>query len=300
MAQVVDQLRPFVQSVTHNLPPPVRDLGVSLLGDKCYTQLLHEFEPLSSPACVQLAVSKGLSLGIVGASAVVKVPQLIKLVRSGSPAGVSVLSYILETASYLVSLAYNIRSGFPFTTYGETALIAVQNIIITVLVLRLAGQTAAAAVFVAGLAAAVTALLGESVVDMKWLSMFQAGAGMLGVASKLPQIITIWREGSTGQLSAFAVFNYLAGSLTRIFTTLQEVDDKIILYGFIAGFALNAVLAAQMLYYWNSSPAKSNKKKNKKGKKASEPSTPAKSEPATPSATTTSAKKNGPSTRRRG
>lgn len=49
------------------------------------------------------------------------------------------------------------------------------------------------------------------------------------------------------------VFNYLLGSLSRIFTTLQEVDDELILYGFVAGFALNAVLAAQMLYYWNSS-----------------------------------------------
>lgn len=42
------------------------------------------------------------------------------------------------------------------------------------------------------------------------------------------------------------------GSLTRIFTTLQEVDDKLILYGYIAGFLLNAVLAAQMVYYWKS------------------------------------------------
>ena len=48
------------------------------------------------------------------------------------------------------------------------------------------------------------------------------------------------------------MFNYLLGSLSRIFTTLQEVDDKLILYGFVAGFILNAILAAQMVYYWNS------------------------------------------------
>jgi len=48
------------------------------------------------------------------------------------------------------------------------------------------------------------------------------------------------------------VFNYLLGSLSRIFTTVQEISDPIILYGYIAGFALNAVLAAQMIYYWNS------------------------------------------------
>ena len=48
------------------------------------------------------------------------------------------------------------------------------------------------------------------------------------------------------------VFNYLLGSLTRIYTTLQEVDDKLILYGFVGGFVLNVVLAAQMVRFCES------------------------------------------------
>lgn len=39
---------------------------------------------------------------------------------------------------------------------------------------------------------------------------------------------------------------------------MQEVDDKLILYGFIAGFTLNAILATQVLYYLKS-PAKPKK-----------------------------------------
>lgn len=84
------------------------------------------------------------------------------------------------------------------------------------------------------------------------MKLLQGGAGVLSIASKLPQILTVYNQGGTGQLSAFAVFNYLLGSASRIFTTLQEVDDKLILYSFVAGFVLNAVLAAQMVYYWNS------------------------------------------------
>jgi mannose-P-dolichol utilization defect protein 1 len=45
---------------------------------------------------------------------------------------------------------------------------------------------------------------------------------------------------------------------------LQEVDDKLILYGFIAGFALNAVLAAQMVYYWNAPTKKAKGKRKEK------------------------------------
>ena len=85
------------------------------------------------------------------------------------------------------------------------------------------------------------------------------------------------------------VFNYLLGSLARVFTTLQEVDDKLILYGFIAGFALNLVLALQMVYYWNAPSAKA------KGKQKEVPVA------APASATTTSTPKSkGPTTRRRG
>ena len=42
------------------------------------------------------------------------------------------------------------------------------------------------------------------------------------------------------------------GSLSRIFTTLQETGDRLILFSYLASFLLNAVLAAQMVYYWNS------------------------------------------------
>lgn len=87
------------------------------------------------------------------------------------------------------------------------------------------------------------------------------------------------------------MFNYLVGSLTRIFTTIKEVDDKLILYGFIAGFILNAVLAAQMLYYWTSPVTATH------GAEAKVVSEKAKAKAITSGATTRS---KGPTTRRRG
>ncbi|KXL47327.1 hypothetical protein M433DRAFT_64238 [Acidomyces richmondensis BFW] len=266
-------LRPLLQPITRNLPGPLREAGTQLLGATCYTSLVHDIN-ISDVECLKLAISKALGVGIIAASSVVKIPQLLKLLNSQSAEGVSFLSYLLETASYLITLVYNVRNGFPFSTYGEVGLIAIQNVAISVLVLQYSGKGPAAAMFIAGLAGAAYSLYNDNVTPMSTLQYLQAGAGVLGVASKLPQIITIFQEGGTGQLSAFAVFNYLAGSLTRIFTTLQEVDDKLILYGFIAGFTLNAVLAAQMIYYWNSptsnktSQAKSNPRGTKEVKQA--------------------------------
>lgn len=250
---VLNPLKPYLSPITTNLPSPASELIKSLLGSPCHDALLLDLDIITHPECLKLAVSKALGIAIVATAAVVKVPQILKVMQAQSAEGLSFTSYALETASFLITLAYNVRSGWPFSTYGETALILAQDVVISILVLHFTRKDGLAGTFVAAVAAAVYALLvSDTFVNAQLMNYLQAGAGVLSVASKLPQIMTVYREGSTGQLSAFAVFNYLAGSLSRIFTTLQEVDDSLILYGFIAGFALNAVLAGQMVFYWNS------------------------------------------------
>ncbi|OKL56479.1 hypothetical protein UA08_08104 [Talaromyces atroroseus] len=295
-ALVVEPLKPVLKPISDALPEPVHDTIISLIGATCHSALLLDLDVSKDPQCTSLAISKALGLAIVGTSAIVKVPQILKLVNSRSSAGVSFISYAMETASLLITLSYNVRQRFPFSTYGESAFIAVQDVVIGVLVLSFAGKPAGAAAFVAVVAASIYALLfDQNLVDGNTISLLQAGAGALGVASKLPQIIAIYNEGSTGQLSAFAVFNYLLGTLSRIFTTLQEVDDKLILYSILAAFVLNAVLAIQMVYYWNS-PAKKTAAPSQKSKKAAEKA------PVAAKSSGVSPKPAGktPSTRRRG
>ncbi|KAJ2841088.1 hypothetical protein GGI22_008055, partial [Coemansia erecta] len=72
----------------------------------------------------------------------------------------------------------------------------------------------------------------------------------------IPQIYAIHKNKYTGQLSAFAVFNYFFGTAARLFTTIVEIDDSLVLLGAILALAANGVLAAQMLYYWNAAAPK--------------------------------------------
>lgn len=205
---VLSPLRPTLQSITHNFPPQVSDLAVSILGSQqCYNTLIRDIIP--EPECVKLGISKGLGVGIIAASSVVKIPQLLKLLQSKSAAGLSFTSLALETTTYIINLAYSSRQGFPFSTYGEVALIAAQNVAIAALVLHFTGKSSLAGVYVAVLATAGYALFNEALVPASLLEKFSASAGVLGVASKLPQIITIWQQGGTGQLSAFAVSSCL-------------------------------------------------------------------------------------------
>ena len=76
------------------------------------------------------------------------------------------------------------------------------------------------------------------------------------IISRLTQIWANYQNGNTGKLSSVTVFAFALGSLARVFTTLSEVDDIIILTGFIVGTVLNFILVFQVLYYWDAPQGK--------------------------------------------
>jgi mannose-P-dolichol utilization defect protein 1 len=57
---------------------------------------------------------------------------------------------------------------------------------------------------------------------------------------------------------------YFMGSLARVFTTVQEVNDPLLLWGYGLATALNGVLVLQMIMYWNVTSKKSSGKKVKR------------------------------------
>ncbi|ORY86284.1 hypothetical protein BCR37DRAFT_331834, partial [Protomyces lactucae-debilis] len=236
---------------TKHIPSFISKPIISVLGSEhCYKTIVEDLD-ITNTECLKLVLSKGLGLGIVAGGSIVKVPQILKLISSGSGEGVSVLSYLLETAAFVITLAYNFRQGFPFSTYGETLFIVVQNIAILLLVLSFKKKYLTAIGILLGLGGAYQALVGADALPFSKIQFLQSLTIPIALGSKLPQIYSIHKNKSTGQLSAFAVFNYLLGSLARIYTTVTEVNDPLIFWGFMLSTVLNAVLVAQMIKYWS-------------------------------------------------
>ncbi|KAJ8509080.1 hypothetical protein ONZ45_g8698 [Pleurotus djamor] len=240
-------------SITRNLPWFVRDLGVAIVGEKCYVSLVENLN-LGDVPCLKYSLSKGLGIGIVVGGSIMKVPQLLLIVNAQSARGLSLEAYILETLSYAITLAYSFRNDFPFSTYGENFFLALQNTIITLLIIvyaprRPLSSNPSSKLFTAatGMVVAAATLF---LVPMTALSYLQFSTLPLSVFSKLPQIRQNARSQSTGQLSAFAVISQIAGCLARLFTTATEVGDSLLATGFALALALNCVLGAQMWMYW--------------------------------------------------
>ncbi|KAJ2720212.1 hypothetical protein GGI07_004733 [Coemansia sp. Benny D115] len=249
------------------LPDILRSPLAALIGESCTVTLIDNLD-IFEPLCLRHAVSKGLGFGIVLGGCIVKLPQLFKILKSKSVAGISLTSYVLEVLANIITIAYNFRNGYPFTTYGEALFIGAQNYIITLLMLLFTGRATLGLATGALLLVFTYSLFDISMVGSSLLSTLYGLTIPLVVFSRIPQIYTIHKNKYTGQLSAFAVFNYFFGTAARLYTTLVEVDDSLVLLGVVLATVANGVLAAQMVYYWNAPAPKDkyrldSKKKNK-------------------------------------
>lgn len=200
--------------------------------------------------CFKATLSKGLGLGIIGGSLLVKVPQIVKIVKNKSAEGINVFSVLLDLFAITSMISYSFISGFPFSSWGDGVFLGLQTLAIAVLVMHFKGNTVQATAFLAAYFAVLfAATSGLTPVNVLWTC--QAMNIPIVLISKLMQAYTNYSNGSTGQLSAATGFLLFFGSLARIFTSIQETGDRTMIIMYICSTAANAVIAAQILYYWN-------------------------------------------------
>ncbi|KAG1821755.1 uncharacterized protein BJ212DRAFT_1567108 [Suillus subaureus] len=234
-------------AITQNLPRFISDLGISIIGDKCYSSLVENLN-VGDVDCLKYSLSKGLGIGIVVGGSIMKVPQLLLILSGRSARGLSLPAYVLETLAYAITAAYSYRNEFPFSTYGENLFLTIQNTIITLLIIYF--PTHRSEIHRQLVRTSVASTVALYILPKDILSLLQMATLPLSLFSKLPQITQNARAQSTGQLSAFAVVSQIVGCLARLFTTATEVGDLIVTAGFALALVLNLVLGVQMWMYW--------------------------------------------------
>jgi len=70
---------------------------------------------------------QGLGFGIIAFACIVKLPQILKINKSKSASGLSMLSFELEQLALSVHATYGFILGLPFTAYGEAVVLILQN-----------------------------------------------------------------------------------------------------------------------------------------------------------------------------
>lgn len=200
--------------------------------------------------CFSATLSKVLGLGIILGSITVKVPQILKLLKNKSGEGINIYSVSLDLTAITIYMSYSFVMGFPFSSWGDTSFLAIQTIAIAVLVLYYSEAIAQSVIYLI-LYIIICFLMMSGVTPLSWLWTLQTCNIPIVVSGKLIQAYTNYKNGHTGQLSAVTLFMLFFGSAARIFTSIQETGDLVVILTYIASTLANFVLVIQMIAYWN-------------------------------------------------
>ncbi|KAG8342377.1 putative PQ loop repeat [Trypanosoma vivax] len=193
-----------------------------------------------------------LPYAIVYGSLLLKVPQIIKVVKNWSADGISLTSLFVELTSYVITSSWGFAQAMDFKDYGESVLIMMEVILLLVLVGYLQNHLKL-----------VLALVAVGFVGSLFLSIglvpYYVHRELLRIqiffalSSRVPQIIMNYRNRSTGQLSGLTFFLAMAGGISRLLTTFHNVPVEkgrdIILSQFGLVVVLNYILVMQCIVY---------------------------------------------------
>lgn len=226
----------------------IENLCSLLYPSKCCHDLLVDYT--LEETCVKTIVTKSLGYGIIFGSTLVKLPQVLKLLAAQSGVGVSLFSVLLELVALTFTSSYSLANSFPISAWGESMFLMLMTALVASLIIYYDINKISSYLFVATYSTIVYILM-SGFVPLSTLWTFQVMNLPLIISSKLVQIWLNFKNGHTGNLSAITVIMIFIGSTTRIFTSIQETGDQVIILNFIIASSINLILVLQIFYYWN-------------------------------------------------
>uniref|UniRef100_A0A1I7SM46 Mannose-P-dolichol utilization defect 1 protein homolog n=1 Tax=Bursaphelenchus xylophilus TaxID=6326 RepID=A0A1I7SM46_BURXY len=216
---------------------------------KCFEKMIVEMDVLNRE-CVPAVLSRCLGFALTAGSLGILVPQILKIKANKSGAGISLAAQILAIVAAGSTSAYSFEKGFAFSQWGDSLAIFVQTAIIVMQILHYNGNTPGAFSFLAVTWMLTTAVM-YHYVPMSALTFLQSATIPIITASKGLQILANYRQGSTGQLSPISVTMAFGGCVARIFTSIQETGDNLVILSYVVATVLNFILVVQLVIYWN-------------------------------------------------
>lgn len=250
---------PIMRNIVHTS----NDFCGHLIDKKCCDKLILNLD-YQDTECLKVFLAKSLGYGIVVGASAVKLPQVLKIFGAKSGIGITIYGVLLELLAITFNACYSFRNDFPFSAWGEAIFLAIETALIAFLVLWYDGVKGKATGFLLIYTSLVAALTHPTLVPKDILWWLQSTVLPLAVTGKMFQVIKNYKSQHTGQISAVTAWAILAGSVTRIFTTIQETGDMLTAVTFAFAASANALIALQVLYYWKSTQKFIEKGKKKK------------------------------------
>eukprot|EP00750_Incisomonas_marina_P013444 INCI17345.1.p1 GENE.INCI17345.1~~INCI17345.1.p1 ORF type:complete len:342 (-),score=60.98 INCI17345.1:180-1088(-) len=229
-----------------------------LFTERCWDTFFHDLNFLDLQ-CIKSVVSKGLGLGIILGSFLLKAPQIFNILKARSGRGLEPTALYLDVAAFIGPAVYNFRLGYPFLSYGESIVILVQNVIIVLLVWAFSPKPVAFSHKAMVIAALCGAVVGGFAIPPEYLRVLPTLAITMTISSRLPQIAANFRTKDTGVSSSITWFLNFVGAAIRVLTTLNETGDLLQASSFALGATCSAIILMQVCIYGSKAPVEASK-----------------------------------------
>lgn len=242
---------PILELLPKDYVEPVTKACGQLMSEVCCTKFIHNFD-FEDSDCLKQFIAKLSGYFIVVGASLVKLPQVVKIFKAKSGAGITLFGVLLELMAITFNACYSFRNNFPFSAWGEAIFLAVETALIAFLIFWFDGKKLNATTFLSTYSIMVFLLTHPNLISKDILWYLQSSVLPLAVTGKLIQAFKNYKAQHTGQISAVTAWAIFAGSLVRIFTTIQETGDLLTAVTFAFSSTANATIALQVLYYWKS------------------------------------------------
>ena len=200
--------------------------------------------------CASFLLSKFLGIGLILFSSFVKFPQIWRIIHHKRADGISLISILMEMQVNTFSFIYHKKNNYPISTYGETFVIFIQNIVIGFFVTHLEKSMPhelwnfILIIHFSLLYGAKRDLISNQLIDFLWIICIP-----LSILNKIPQIILTYTQKRRGNYSRLSAFLRSFGSFCRVFTTFREISDKTVKISSLLNLVLSGTILIQSLIY---------------------------------------------------
>ncbi|CAI5991710.1 unnamed protein product [Closterium sp. NIES-64] len=226
----------------------MNELVIAGMNFTCVLAAVAEYQ-MPEKECLLNLLAKALGYGIILGSTILKLPQILVIIRSNSIEGLSVPSFEIECIGYTVSVGYCLFKKVPFTAYGELFFLLLQSLILMFLIYSHLPNQAATTWIKVGIYSAMVPVLFSGAMSAHLYETIYNAQTALFTMGRIPQMWSNYASKSTGQLSVFTTFLTFAGCIARLFTSIQEKAPLSMAIGSILGVLSHGTIFAQIVYY---------------------------------------------------
>ncbi|KAJ8924657.1 hypothetical protein NQ315_000808 [Exocentrus adspersus] len=194
-------------------------------------------------------LSNLLSVITISVCFILKVPQILTILRAKSAKGINVVALLMELSSYTIMTSYNYRNGYAILTYLEYPIILIQEYILVMCVLHYKSMLNIGTLIGAGIYFSIAASFIFGIVPLGLLTFLVPLCTPIGASSKVVQLAEILKNKNAESVSVLTWFISAFTNFTRVFTVAVESMDLTLLLNFsVNTFLSTSVMVAAYVY----------------------------------------------------